>query len=65
MSDMKKLDHENLLEQLDNQLSLVSNSFCTKSVNEQFDLIVSTLSEVVDIHAPIRKATRKKKKKND
>ena len=38
------------------------NSFCTKSVNEQFDQIVSTLSEVVDIHAPLRKATRKEKR---
>ena len=60
--DMKKFDHENFLEQLDNQLSLVRNSFCTKSVNEQFDQIVSTLSEVVDIHAPLRKATRKEKR---
>ena len=59
--DMKKFDHKNFLVQLDNQLSLVRNSFCTKSVNEQFDQIVSTLSEVADIHAPLRKATRKKK----
>ena len=60
--DMKKFDHENFLEQLDNQLSLVRNSLCAKSVNEQFDQIVSTLSEVVDIHAPLRKATRKEKR---
>ena len=59
---MKKFYHENFLEQLDNQLSLVRNSFCTKSVNEQFDQIVSTLSEVVDIHAPLRKATWKEKR---
>ena len=60
--DMKKFDHENFLEQLDNQLNLVRNSFCTKSVNEQFDQIVSTLSEIVDIHAPLRKATSKEKR---
>ena len=59
---MKKFYHENFLEQLDNQLSLVRNSFCTKSVNEQFDQIVSTLSEVVDIHVPLRKATREEKR---
>ena len=56
--DMKKFDLENFLEQLDNQLSLVRNSFCTKSVNKQFDHIVLILSEV----ASLRKATRKEKR---